>query len=224
MAQLNHKSENAAPALFPLFLKLEGRECLVVGAGSVAEGKIRSLLASGAKVRVVALEAKDAVRQWAQAGEVAWEARAFQASDLDGVVLAIAATSSPSVNAAVFVEARKRNVLCNAVDDPENCDFYYGAVVRRGDLQIAISTAGHSPALAQRLRQELEEQFTAEYSDWVKALGEARQQLFALDMDPEQRRRLLHEMTSAGPGGIGAGQGDAEKAAMPEAKEVMHAR
>ena len=131
-------------SLFPLFLKLEGRRCLVVGASNVAESKIRSLLDSGANVRVIAPQANAAVQEWASAGVVRWEARNFEAADLDGTVLVIAATSSSAVNGTVFREAQQRNVLCNAVDDPEHCDFYYGAVVRRGQLQVAISTEGKS--------------------------------------------------------------------------------
>jgi precorrin-2 dehydrogenase len=182
--------------LFPMFMKLEGRSCLVVGAGTVGEPKIGSLLAAGASIRVVALHATAAVAEWAQTGAITWEARAFNSADLDGTFLVIAATNSSDVNAAIFHQARQRNILCNVVDDPEHCDFYYPAVVRRGDLQLAISTNGHSPALAQRIRRELEIQFGPEYGEWLEELGRARQQLFASKIDPEQRRRLLHELAS----------------------------
>jgi precorrin-2 dehydrogenase/sirohydrochlorin ferrochelatase len=183
-------------SLFPMFVKLDSRSCLVVGAGAIAAAKIPSLLEAGAKVRVVAPEANDAVAQLVRDGKVVWEQRTFQPSDLDGVFLVIAATSLHELNSQVFHEARQRNILCNAVDDPENCDFYYGSVVRRGDLQIAISTAGHSPALSQRLRQELEEQFGPEYSGWLRELGARREQLFSQDIDPEERRQLLHAVAS----------------------------
>jgi precorrin-2 dehydrogenase len=183
-------------SLFPMFVKLEGRPCLVVGAGAIAEAKIPGLLEAGAKVRVVAPQANDAVAELARAGKVTWEQRAFQPSDLDSVFLVIAATSLYELNGQVFVKARERGILCNAVDDPENCDFYYGSVVRRGDLQIAISTAGHSPALSQRLRQELELQFGPEYSEWLRELGEKRAQLFSQGIDPEQRRQELHAVAS----------------------------
>ena len=182
--------------LFPMFMKLEGRSCLVVGAGTVGEPKINSLVTAGASVRVVALHATAAVAEWAQAGAITWEARAFNSADLDGTFLVIAATNSSDVNAAIFHQARQRNILCNVVDDPEHCDFYYPAVVRRGDLQLAISTNGQSPALAQRIRRELEVQFGPEYGAWLEELGRARQQLFASKIDPEQRRRLLHELAS----------------------------
>jgi len=182
--------------MFPMFLKLEGRRCLVVGAGTVAEGKIRGLLEAGASVQVVAPEAVLQIQKWAWDGAVGWSPRGFQPHDLDGAFLVITATASPEVNAQVFHEARERKVLCNSVDDPEHCDFYYPAVVNRGDLQIAISTNGRSPALAQRLRQELEEQFGPEYEAWVKELGAARDQLTAKRVALEPRRKLLHELAS----------------------------
>ena len=182
--------------LFPMFLKLEGRSCLVVGAGAIGEPKIKSLLTSGASVRVVAPQVSAAVAEWARAGAIVWEAREFNSNDLDGVFLAIAATSSRQVNGTVFREAQQRNILCNVVDDPEYCDFYYPAVVRRGDLQLAISTNGHSPALAQRIRRELEIQFGPEYGEWLAELGKIRQQLFVSEMNPDERRRVLHELAS----------------------------
>jgi precorrin-2 dehydrogenase/sirohydrochlorin ferrochelatase len=182
--------------LFPMFMKLEGRSCLVVGAGSVGEPKIKSLIEAGASVRVVALRATAAVAEWAESDAISWEAREFKSADLDGIFLIIAATNNRDLNAAIFHEARRRNILCNVVDDPEFCDFYYPALVRRGDLQLAISTNGHSPALAQRIRRELEIQFGPEYGEWLEQLGRARQELFASKINPEQRRRLLHELAS----------------------------
>jgi precorrin-2 dehydrogenase/sirohydrochlorin ferrochelatase len=182
--------------LFPMFMKLEGRSCLVVGAGAIGEPKIGSLLTSGASLCVIAPQVSPAVAEWARAGAIVWEAREFKVTDLDGVFLVIAATSSREVNGAIFHEAQQRNILCNVVDDPEYCDFYYPAVVRRGDLQLAISTNGHSPALAQRIRRELEIQFGPEYGEWLEELGKIRQQLFASGMNPDERRRLLHELAS----------------------------
>ena len=182
--------------LFPMFVKLEGRSCLVVGAGSVGEPKIGGLLASEASVRVIAPTASATVAGWARTGAITWEAREFQTSDLDGVFLVIVATSSRDVNESIFLEALRRNILCNVVDDPKHCDFYYPAVVRRGDLQLAVSTNGKSPALAQRIRRELEVQFGPEYGEWLEELGKIRQQLFASGMNPDDRRRVLHELAS----------------------------
>ena len=182
--------------MFPIFLKLESRPCLVVGAGAVAEGKIQGLLAERASVKVVAPEGTVQIRNWASAGAIEWHQREFESADLEGKFLVIVATSSRDVNTRVFTEAHAKGVLCNAVDDPPNCDFYYPAVVRRGDLQIAISTGGHSPALAQRLRQELEQQFGPEYESWVAELGKQREEIAASDLDPAVRKRILHELAS----------------------------
>jgi precorrin-2 dehydrogenase / sirohydrochlorin ferrochelatase len=185
-----------APSLFAMFVKLEDRSCLVVGAGSLAQSKIPGLLEAGARVGVVAPQANAAVSHWALSGKITWKQRSFEPTDLDGAFLVIAATSSSALNRTVFRQARRRGVLCNAVDDPERCDFYYPAVVRRGALQLAISTGGLSPALAQRLRRELEEQFGPEYAEWVEQLGRSRQQIFSRDLKPEDRRKLLHELAS----------------------------
>jgi precorrin-2 dehydrogenase / sirohydrochlorin ferrochelatase len=183
-------------SLFPAFLKLAGRRCVVVGAGAVAEEKIESLLRAGAKIKVVAPEATARVRAWARAKKVSWQAREFRAADLAGAFLVVAATSSPKVHARIFQQSRRLGVLCNAVDDPVHCDFYYGAVVRRGELQIAISTGGQSPALAQRLRKKLEKQIGAEYERFVTTLGAARKRLFAKSISPARRKALLHALAS----------------------------
>jgi precorrin-2 dehydrogenase/sirohydrochlorin ferrochelatase len=182
--------------LFPAFLRLNGRRCLVVGAGPVAEGKIQSLLRAGANIRVVAPEATDRVQSWARTKKIRWHARKFRVGDLAGTFLVVAATSSPALHAKIFRQARRGGVLCNAVDDPAHCDFYYGSVVRRGELLIAISTGGHSPALAQRLRKKLEKEIGAEYERWVTTLGIARKRLFAKSISPARRTALLHELAS----------------------------
>jgi precorrin-2 dehydrogenase/sirohydrochlorin ferrochelatase len=182
--------------LFPMILKLGGRPCLVVGAGTVAESKITSLIEADAQVLVVAPDATPGVRSWAQAKRVEWRQRAFQPSDLDGMFIVVAATSSTELHKRIFQEATQRGVLCNIVDVPELCDFYYPAVVQRGELQIAVSTSGQSPALAQRLRIELEKQFGPEYEAWLEYLGKARDKLQSQELDPEQRKRLLHELSS----------------------------
>lgn len=180
--------------LFPAFLKIAGRPCLIVGAGPVGEEKIRGLIASGAEVRVVAPRATPQVASWAVEGKVRWEQRKFTARDLSGIFLVVAATSSPHVHKRIFAEARRRNVLCNVVDDPKHCDFYYGSVVRRGALQIAISSGGQSPALSQRIRKELERQFGSEYEGWLEELGEARERLFTRPIEPARRKELLHRL------------------------------
>jgi precorrin-2 dehydrogenase/sirohydrochlorin ferrochelatase len=183
-------------SMFPMFLKLAGRQVLVVGAGNVGEGKIAGILDTGARIRVVAREATNAVHDWAGAGQIELELRSFSAQDLDGVFVAVVATASPALNEFIYREAQLRGVLCNVVDVPELCDFFYPAVVRRGDLQIAISTSGQSPSLAQKLRQQLEQQFGPGYADWVAELGETRRLVQASDLAPERKRELLHSLAS----------------------------
>jgi precorrin-2 dehydrogenase / sirohydrochlorin ferrochelatase len=183
-------------SLFPMFLKLEGRQCLVVGAGKVGEPKISGLLETGAHIRVVALEASAAVREWARSGKIDLEVRAFRSEDLDGAILAVVATNSRSLNELVYREARRRGVLCNVVDVPDLCDFFYPSVVRRGDLQIAVSTAGQSPSLAQKIRQQLEKQFGPGYAAWVAELGETRRLILASDLEKERKLDLLHSLAS----------------------------
>ena len=185
-------------AMFPMFLKLEGRQVLVVGAGKVGEPKIAGLLDTGARIRVVALDASPAVREWAREGRIDLDLhlRAFSPDDLDGVFLAVVATSSRILNERIYHEAQRRGVLCNVVDVPDLCDFFYPAVVRRGDLQIAVSTAGQSPSLAQQIRRQLEKQFGPGYSEWVAELGETRKLILASDLDKERKLDLLHSLAS----------------------------
>lgn len=183
-------------SLFSMFVKLAGRQVLVVGAGKVGEPKIAGLLDTGAHIRVVALEAGPVVRGWAREGKIDLEIRHFKADDLDGAFLAVVATSSRTLNERVYDEAQRRGVLCNVVDVPDLCDFYYPSVVRRGDLQIAVSTAGNSPSLAQKIRQQLEKQFGPAYAEWVRELGETRKLILASDLDKEQKLELLHSLAS----------------------------
>lgn len=188
--------EKLMSSLFPMFVKLEGKRCLVVGAGKVGEPKIGGLIDTGARVHVVAIEASEIVREWARAGKITLDLRAFAARDLDGVFLAVVATASSQLNASIYREAQRRGILCNVVDVPEYCDFYYGAVVRRGDLQIAISTNGQSPSLAQKLRQQLERQFGQGYARWVAELGETRRLVLASNLDSQRKSDLLHSLAS----------------------------
>jgi precorrin-2 dehydrogenase/sirohydrochlorin ferrochelatase len=179
-----------------MFVKLEGKRCLVVGAGKVGEPKIGGLIDTGARVHVVALEASETVHRWANAGQITLELRSFVPADLDETFLAIVATASRELNSSIYREAQQRGLLCNVVDVPEYCDFYYPAVVRRGDLQIAISTNGQSPSLAQKLRQQLERQFGPAYARWVAELGETRKLVLASPLDPKRKSELLHSLAS----------------------------
>jgi len=180
--------------LLPIFVRLEGQPVLVVGAGSVALSKIESLRAAGAAITVVAPAAVPSVQDLAKDGDILWHQRPFIPDDLDGVFLVIAATNDSDVNRAVYGEARVRNVLCNAVDDPPNCDFYFGSVVRRGDLQIAISTGGESPALAQRLRREIDAQLPVGAGEWLAEIGSVRREIRTVLPASAARTALLHDL------------------------------
>src|SRR5215472_299694 len=182
--------------LFPLFLKLRGRRCLVVGAGKISEGKIAGLLEAGAKVRVVAPHATDRIAQWQKEKRIRLEKRLFRPRDLNGMFLAVAATNSEKVHRAIYRQAQKHKVLCNVVDVPALCDFYYPAVVRRGQLQIAISTAGASPSLARRLREEMERSFGPEYDRWLRHLSHARKKVLVSNIPASERLELLQMQAS----------------------------
>ncbi|HTD96007.1 MAG TPA: bifunctional precorrin-2 dehydrogenase/sirohydrochlorin ferrochelatase [Edaphobacter sp.] len=181
-------------SLFPIFLKLAARPCIVIGAGHLAESKIESLLTASAQVTVIAPQASERVASLAAAGEIQWLQREYAEGDLAGSFLVVAATNLPAVNRAVFQEATASNVLCNAVDDPPFCDFYFPSVVRRGDLQIAISTAGASPALAQQLRKDINAQLPLDAGDWLTALGDLRREVVAAEPLNDERTWLLHQL------------------------------
>lgn len=186
----------SAPALFPMFVKLAGRRCVVVGGGPVAESKVESLLRAGAQVTVVSPALTDRLERMERHDLFVWQCRRFESSDLDATFLVIAATSDDATNEAVYREADRRGILCNAVDEPPRCHFYFPAVVQRGALQIAVSTAGLSPSLAQRLRKDLEQQFGPEYGEWLQWLGVVREALMARNVSFATRRRLLAHLAS----------------------------
>lgn len=180
---------------FPAFLHLEGKRCLVVGGGAVAEQKVRSLLDAGARVLVVcpAIRA-EGLRTLAAAGAVEHRPRDFEEADVEGAALVIGATDRGAVNAAVAAAARRRGIWVNIADTPAECDFIAPAVVRRGRLQIAISTGGASPALAKRLRQEIEREIGPEYETLVEFLGALRARV--ADRPPHVRRALFERAVS----------------------------
>jgi precorrin-2 dehydrogenase/sirohydrochlorin ferrochelatase len=183
-------------SLFPIFLKLTGRPCIVIGAGNLAESKIESLQAANARVTVIAPAANERIVAMADSGEVTWYRREYATGDVAGNFLVIAATDNPAVNRGVFAEAEAEGVLINAVDDPPFCDFYFPSVVRRGELQIAISTAGASPALAQRLRKEINALLPLDTGDWLAELGNLRREVLQMEPLNDARKQLLHQLAS----------------------------
>jgi siroheme synthase-like protein len=166
MNRRENARDSEAP-LHPIFLKLEGRDVLVVGAGKIAERKIAELVEARARVRVVAPEATDAVRALAAARAVRWEPRGFEEGDADGAWLILASTGDPDVQRRVADAGDARKTFVIAVDDKRNASAYGGAVVRRGAVAIAISTSGESPALARLLREVLEHALPER--EWIDA-------------------------------------------------------
>lgn len=167
---------------------LEKKVCVVIGGGQVAERKVQALLEAGAGPVVVSPAITAELQARVEAGRVKWVPRGFQAGDLEGVFLVVAASADAAVNRAVWQEAQARGCLINVVDDPEHCNFILPAVVRRGALTVAVSTGGSSPALARRLRERLEGELGPEYAELVSLLAELRPEL--LGRLPPGRPRL----------------------------------
>jgi precorrin-2 dehydrogenase/sirohydrochlorin ferrochelatase len=181
-------------ALLPVFLKISGKPVLVVGAGQIAVPKIAALLELDARICVVAPQAKPEVETWASDGRIQWQQQPYEQRDVNGNVIVYAATGIREIDRRVAQHARLHGVLCNAIDDPSFCDFYTPAMVRRGDLQIAISTNGQSPALAQQIRQQLERQFDSSCDSRIADLGERRRQLLASMPAGPERNQVLHQL------------------------------
>lgn len=194
-------------SLYPVFLKLEARKVLIVGGGSVAEQKIEAVLRSATDVTVIAPRITNRIRTWAGEGRLRHVAGEYRPGAAQGYFLVIAATDSDAVNRVVFEEARATGALANAVDDPEYCNFYAPAVVSRGDFQIAISTGGASPALAQHIRRELEQKYGVEYGPWTAWLGRARQALRDALPRSESRKQLVRMLALGRPHEISNHQG-----------------
>ncbi len=162
---------------YPAFLDLDGRRCVVVGGGIVALRKVEMLNDAGARIRVVAPQLCEGLETMRSSGVIQVETRSFVPSDLDEALVAVAATDDRAVNEQIATEARKRRVLVNVVDVPALCDFIVPSYFRRGDITVAISTAGASPALAKRLRIALESEFGEEYAALAELVSQVRTQL-----------------------------------------------
>jgi len=186
-------------SLYPIFLKLEGHKVLVVGGGLIAQQKIEAVLRSATDLTVIAPQVTPRIRLWAHQGRLSHIALHYRPGMAKGYFLVIAATDSEELNRTVYKEAREAGALSNAVDDPSHCDFYAPAVVSRGEFQVAISTGGHSPALAQSVRQELEGKFGPEYEPWTAWLGHMRQAIRNLLPRSERRKELLHLLALCKP-------------------------
>lgn len=178
------------PFGYPVLLELAGRRVVVIGEGAVREGKVEALLDAGATdVLVVAEGPEVRLNQLACDARVRVERRAWRPADLDGAILCVAAKQDAFTNVAVRRAARQRRVLVNVIDDVRNCDFAAPAVVRRGDLVIAIGTGGASPALARRLREEFSERYSEHWAELVDVLREVREETLPHLPDLGERSR-----------------------------------
>jgi len=190
----------------PIFLDLTGRECVVVGGGEVAARKVEALLEAGACVTAVSPRLSPPMGSLAARGLITHIAREYQRGDIRGCALVYGATDDPKLHRELAAEARALGIQINVVDVPELCTFISPAVAKRGELQIAISTGGASPAFAARLRRALEDQFGAEYAFTLEILRAARRRLHAEEIDPDDRMRRLKELAdSALPDAIAIG-------------------
>lgn len=203
---------------YPIYLDLHGRPCLVVGGGPIAAGKVRGLVEAGALVTVIAPEVGDDVAGWAASGILTWHRREFVDDDVDGQFLVYGATDDRDVNARVYRLADRANQVANAVDDLDHCNFIAPAVARQGQVQIAVSTAGSSPALAKQLRDRIQETVltpqTAVLAEFLGAWRPAVKQR----VDTYQRRQALWEGVLEGcvPALVGNGERERADRAMDE--------
>ncbi len=179
---------------YPIALRLKGRRVLVVGGGKVAARKVEGLLEAGAEVVVVSPALARAFGRVLPSRAMTWLAREYERGDVAGVSLVIAATDAPEVNARVRADARQARVPVCVVDDPDASDFIVPAVVRRGDLVLAISSGGASPALVGHLRRELDQLFAEDTALLVRVLAKARSRVPRMVEDPERRREMMKRL------------------------------
>ena len=179
---------------YPIFLNIKDRDSLVVGGGSVGTRKVFTLIECGARVTVVSREASKPLMDLFDAGRIVLNLRSYEKSDLEGMFLVIGATDDENLNRKIHMDAAERNMLCNIADRPEICNFILPSVVKRGDLSIAISTSGNSPAFAKHLRKKLEKQFGEEYETFLLLMGAIRRKLLEKPHHPEAHKPLFEQL------------------------------
>lgn len=199
---------------------LQTRQTVVVGGGHVAARKVEGLLAADAQVKVISLVLIPELQKLVASGAISFTQRAYQEGDLEGVFLAIAATDDPSVNYAVWAEATRRGCLINVVDDPEHSTFILPAILQRGEMSVAISTGGGSPALARRLRERLGDIIGTEYGILTDLLAELRPEMKATY--PPGKARLQAALRIIDSNILNIIQNQGKDAALSYAREQLH--
>ena len=182
---------------YPVHLDIAGRNCLVVGGGSVASRKVSTLLKCSATVTVVSPKVCDRLDQLAAEGAIRLNKRPYRSTDLDGMFLVIGATDDEDVNRRISQDAEARRMLCNIADRPEVCNFILPSIVRRGDLIVTISTSGSSPAFAKKMRQSLESQFGEEYADFLRLMAAVRKRLLSQAHAPEAHKPIFEALINS---------------------------
>lgn len=183
---------------YPVCLDIQNRNCLVVGGGSVGTRKVVTLLNCGAHVTVVSPTASAHLQELANTGSIILKKRFFRSSDLASMFLVCSATDNQELNRQIHTEAESLGMLCNVADRPEVCNFILPSIVNRGDLTIAISTSGQSPAFAKKLRKDLEKVFGNEYAQFLKLMGAVRKKLLSRDHRPEAHKHLFEQLINGG--------------------------
>jgi siroheme synthase-like protein len=184
--------------VYPIFLTgLAERRCVVIGGGEEAERKVKGLRERDAAVTVISADLTTRLRAWVESGSITWVPRAYQPGDLQGAFLVIATENAPHLNTCIWQEARTVGALINVVDDPAHSTFVAGSVVRQGALTVAISTSGYAPALAVRLRQQLEQTFGPEYAGFLDLMQEMRATLAVRIPDAQERRARWYALVDS---------------------------
>ncbi len=190
------KSGNKSARYYPLFLTMDGRDCLVVGGGAVGERKIRTLLKYGARVRIVARELSPWLAGKFSEDAVSWAGKEYREEHLEGACLVFAATSDLVLNRAIAADAHNRGIWCNMAADPELGSFIVPSVVERGPLSIAVSTSGLSPAIAKLLRQKLEREIGMEWEIFIKLLGALRDHFHSRNMKEKESLNIFSALAA----------------------------
>ncbi len=182
---------------YPIFLELEGKTVLVVGGGNVAQRKVETLLQYGAAVNIVSKELSPKLEKLAKNGDIRQIGEGFDATHLDNTYLAFAATDDQQLNHSISESARKRGLFINAVDQPADCDFIVPSIIKKGDLSIAVSTSGKSPALAKHIRKQLDLQFGKEYESFLILMGRLRKEILLLNLPQKENSRIFHDIVAS---------------------------
>jgi len=182
---------------YPIFIDLDGEKVVVVGGGMVAQRKIETLLEYGADVHVVSQKLTPTLNKYLEEGRIKFLGHEFRDNHLNGAFMVVAATDDPLLNRKVSEKAREKGLLVNAVDQPSDCNFIVPSILRRGDLLIAVSTSGKSPALAKKVREELEERFGDEYESLLILMGRLRKEILSQGLSRDENRRIFHELVNS---------------------------